>query len=208
MTSAPRATIPELGDLDLVIKTDRLVLRPLRETDVDDLWPVVSDPEFPKLMSWEAHRDRGETVELVQRQARGIAENTHVVWGIEHDGRIVGCIGLHDITWRRHAWRLDRAELGYWLAPALWRRNLMTEAAREVVNWGFTTLGLHKIVVGCIEQNAGSRRVIEKLGFRMIGRMVDDVWRDGAWSTHLRFELCANDWFDVTTTTPIVRSDP
>ena len=81
----------------------------------------------------------------------------------------------------------------------------MSEAAAEVVRFGFETLGLHKITVGCLVGNDGSRKVIERLGFRFIGRHEDDVWRDGAWHTHLRYELLASSYSDITTTIPVRR---
>ena len=101
--------------------------------------------------------------------------------------------------------RVDRAELGYWLAPALWGQGYVTEAARALVQYGFDIVGLHKVTVGCVERNVGSRRVIEKIGFALVGRAIDDVWRDGRWETLLRYELLARDYSDITTTRPIAR---
>jgi len=131
-----------------------------------------------------------------------------ITWAIEREGRVQGVIGLDGITWQLRAWRVDRAELGYWLAPALWRQGLMTEAAHAVVRWGFETLGLHKIKVGCVSENGASRRVIEKVGFRYVGRLEDDVWRDNRWWSHLRFELTAGEWPDVHTTMRVSRPRP
>ena len=121
--------------------------------------------------------------------------------GFERDGHAVGCIGLAAITWGMHAWRVDRAELGYWLAKAEWNRGLMSEAARAIVRFAFETLGLHKIGVGCFVENEASRRVIERVGFRYVGRLEDDVWRDGRWWSHLRFELTEQKWRDLQTGT-------
>ena len=63
------------------------------------------------------------------------------------------------------------------------------------------------VTVGCFAENDASRRVIEKLGFRYVGRAEDDVWRDGQWRSHLRYELTAPEWPDVHTTTRIDRRD-
>ena len=206
--TAPRETIPRLADLPLEIATPRLQLRPYRESDVDDIWPYASDPSFPRLMSWAAHTDRAETLGFVRGTQQAIADNTGCTWAIVQGGKVVGTVGLEGIRWQLRAWRVDRAELGYWLAPELWGKGLMTEAAHHVMVFGFTELGLHKITVNCLEQNVGSRRVIEKLGFRHIGRHEDDVWRDGAWHHHLRYELTAERWSDVSTTMPISRPRP
>jgi len=205
MAQPPRETVPRLADLELELATPRLTLRPYRDSDVDDIWPYTSDPAFPKLMSWAAHAEKSETLGFIGSTRQGIADNTDCTWAIVRDGKVVGTVGLHGIRWQFRAWRIDRAELGYWLAPALWGKGLMTEAAHHVLVFAFGELGLHKITVGCLEQNIGSRRVIEKLGFRHIGRHEDDVWRDGAWLAHLRYELTAERWSDVSTTMPLAR---
>lgn len=183
------STPPNLAALDLVLTTPRLTLRPLVEADADALWPYTSDPALPRMMSWAAHTDRAETVEFLRGAERSLAEGTDVVWGIVVDGAVSGAVGLHGITWQWRAWRCDRAELGYWLAPALHGRGLMTEAARAVVDFAFRTLGLHKVTVGCFEENAASRRVIEKLGFRYLATRLDHAFRDGRWWHHRDYEL-------------------
>ncbi len=204
----PTPTIPRLADLRLELETQRLKLRAFRESDLEDIWPTVSDPEFPKLMSWDAHRERGETLALIASHAQQLANNEAVVWAIEHAGHVVGCISLIGIKFKVAAWRIDRAELGYWIVPAHARKGFASEAAHAVVRCGFETIKLHKIAVGCFAQNAGSRRVIENAGFRFIGRLEDDVWRDGAWHAHLRYELTSGEWPDVHTTMRVSRPRP
>lgn len=202
MASAPpRPRILTLADLDLVIRTPRLLLRPLTEDDVDAIFPIVSDPAFPRHMSWNAHTERSETVAWVQSLAKAIEDGAGVTWAIEHAGHVGGCIGLGSIRWQVLAWRIDRSELGYWLAPALWNRGLMSEAVPAVIRWGFGVLGLHKITVGCFAENVGSRRVIEKAGFRPVGRLENDVWRDDQWHAHLRYELTAAEHADPARST-------
>jgi RimJ/RimL family protein N-acetyltransferase len=201
----PRTPIPRLDALDLVIATARLRLRPLEDRDVDDLWPLVSDPDLPRMMIWAAHTDRSQTLAFIQSTRDALAQGTGATWAIEVDGRVAGTIALGDIRFAHAALRVDRAELGYWIAPALRGAGLVTEAAHAVVRCGFETIGLHKIQVHCIEENAASRRVIERLGFRMAGRQEDDVWRDGRWWTTLSYELTAPEWSDVSTTMRVKR---
>lgn len=203
--AVPRDHIPTLRDLPLVIETNRLRLRPFVEADAEAIWPVVSDPKFPRFMSWSAHASRDQTVTFLRSLTEGLANGTEIGWAIEHDGHVAGCISLGGITWQMSAWRVDRAELGYWMGPAAQNKGLMTEAATAVVRFAFDTIGLHKITVGCFAENDASRRVIEKTGFRYIGRLDDDVWRDGRWWSHLRYELTAPEWPDVHTTMRVNR---
>jgi ribosomal-protein-alanine N-acetyltransferase len=205
MSSPPRAVIPQLSELDLVIDTARLRLRPFELSDVEDLFPVVSRPEFPVHMSGGAHASRDDTAAFIRHSGAEIAANTGVALAIEHAGRVIGTIGLHGVTWQRAALRVDTGELGYWIAPDAWGKGYCTEAAGAMVRFGFDTLGLHKVTTRCFAENAASRRVIEKVGFRFVGRAEEDVWRDGHWHAHLLFELTAPEWPDLSATTRVIR---
>ncbi|MEO8705287.1 MAG: GNAT family protein [Kofleriaceae bacterium] len=206
MSAPPRPTIPILAELPRVLETSQLVLRPFALTDVDAVFPIVSQPEFPRMMSWAAHRDRDETAEHVRRLVEG--GNAGMTWAITHDNQVIGSIALASIEWQVAAMRVDRGELGFWLAPAMWNKGFMTEAATAVVRFGFDTIGLHKITTECVVENAGSRRVIEKVGFRFVGRAEDDVWREGRWWTRLLYELTSPEWPDVHTTMRVSRPRP
>jgi len=207
-SAPPPTNPPSLDELDLVLVTPRLRLRPLQEADADALWPWVSDPELPRMMSWAAHADRSETLGYIRSAQAALAAGTGATWAIEHAGRVVGTTSLHELQRTLRAWRVDRAELGYWIAPALRGQGLVTEAAHAVVSAGFDAIGLHKITVGCLAENVGSRRVIEKLNFRPVGRLDDDVWRDDRWWSVLRYELTRGEWSDVSTTMRVSRPLP
>jgi RimJ/RimL family protein N-acetyltransferase len=201
MSSAPpRSPIPKLDELPLEIDTPRVRLRPPRESDADAFFPYVSEPELSRYVTWAAHAHVDDTREWLRKGQEMVAKGGDMIWTLEHEGSPCGCIGLHGITWAVRAVRFDKAEMGYWLARPLWGEGLMTEAATAALRWAFETLGLHKITIGCFEENVGSRRVIEKLGFRYLCRYEDDVWRDGRWFAHLRYELTASEWADSTRT--------
>jgi [ribosomal protein S5]-alanine N-acetyltransferase len=205
LSAPPRSVIPKLSELPLVIETPRLKLRPQLDSDADALFPYVSDPELPRMVSWAAHEKIEETREWLRSGAELVAAGTDMIWTIEHEGAPVGCVGLHGIKWGVRALRVDRAELGYWIAKPFWRKGLMTEAATAATRWAFETLGLHKVTVMCFEGNVGSQRVIEKVGFRFLGRSEDDSWRDGKWYAHLRYELVASEWADMSRTLRFTR---
>ena len=61
------------------------------------------------------------------------------------------------------------AEIGYWLGRDYWGQGLCTEAVVEVVEYGFDTLGLHRIFAQHIARNGASARVLEKAGFNKEG---------------------------------------
>jgi ribosomal-protein-alanine N-acetyltransferase len=166
--------------------------------DVEPLWPYVSDPEFPKFMAWSAHRNRKETEDWVASVLAARAEGTDYVWSIRQNDTLCAMIGLHDVVRTSRAWQQDRSELGYWCGPPYQNRGIITEAAREVLRFGFEDLALHKITVGCATENGASRRVIEKLGFRLVGEQRDHFYTFGCWWNHLSFEMVVDEWRALT----------
>ena len=194
MSSPPPREIPRLSDLPLVVDTPRLQLRPLELGDADALFQFASDPEVSKMMSWDPHRDRQETIAFLERMIAARSEGTSVGWAIVHDGAVAGVISVEGIRWDFRAWRMDKAEIGYWLGRPHWGQGLMSEAAAAVLKWSFETLGLHKVTIGCVEGNEASRAIIEKLGFRFLAIFEEDFWRFGRWWAHRRYELTAGEY--------------
>lgn len=194
MPSPPPPTpYPEV-DPDVQLAIEDLHLRQMVENDAEEIYPWVSDPAFPRLMSWAEHKSIAETREfLAFAMARQNARQS-LTWAVTRQGRIVGCVGLLDITFAVRAMRVDRAELGYWTAPPAQGQKVARRASRAVMKWAFEELGLHRITVGCIVENEPSRRVIEDLGFRFLTRLPEDCHREGRWWDVLRYEMLASEW--------------
>jgi len=80
------------------------------------------------------------------------------------DGQLVGAMGLvmKDV---------GIAEIGYWIGVPFWNRGYATEAAREVLRYGFEECGLHRIFAGYFTRNAASGRVMQKAGMKYEGTL-------------------------------------
>ena len=111
------------------------------------------------------------------------------VFAIVIDGDAVGGVGLEigtDIHRRS-------AELGYWLAEPYWGRGIVTDAVRAVIRYGFATFDLEHIFAGLFERNVGSRRVLEKAGFTLEGRLRMHVTKNGETMNDLIFGITRAD---------------
>jgi [ribosomal protein S5]-alanine N-acetyltransferase len=99
-----------------------------------------------------------------------------LVWGIEIDGAVAGCIGLRpDIGWLR-----CNAELGYWLGEAHWRRGVMTEAATRVTQWAWTALPeITRLYAPIFAWNEGSQRVAAKAGYTLEANLPQSAIKAG-----------------------------
>lgn len=86
--------------------------------------------------------------------------------------------------------RPDRkAEVGYWLRRRFWRRSLGTEALRLVCRLGFGKMSLRRIEATVVSGNLGSRRLLEKVGFRLEGQSRRSVRLSGRWVDAWTFGL-------------------
>ncbi len=83
-------------------------------------------------------------------------------------------IGRSGVAFHR-IWPRD-PEVGWAVDPAWWGRGIATEAGAASVAWAFGPLGYDRVVSICVPENAASRRVMEKLGFRVLEVMPDSPW--------------------------------
>jgi RimJ/RimL family protein N-acetyltransferase len=171
------------------IRTDRLILRPVEVTDVDLLWPDISDPEIASRMAWTAHKDKAQTLAFPEAEVARYQSEKGVTWAILLDGAFCGIISIIAVTRAHRALTFDRAELAYWIGRKFQQRGIATEAARAVIRHGFEKLGLHKLVVSHHSGNMASQALIKRLGFRHIGTQIAEFRKDGVWYDHWLYEM-------------------
>ena len=182
-------------NMNYVLETERLLLRPLEEQDLESMFGVIkNNPNLPYYMTWEPHKDLSETIEHYKITKKRQDEGELVRWGIFLENQFIGIISLEGIERFCRKWKTGKAELGYWLDPEFHKQGIMTEAGTVVLGFGFSQLDLHKITVGCVLENEASKKVIEKLGFRLVGTEKDHHFYDGRWWDHPRYEMIINDW--------------
>lgn len=103
------------------------------------------------------------------------------------DARLTGRGGLGDPD-------PQQAMLWYTLHPAEWGKGSATEAARALVDFGFRRLGQHRIWADCNPANAASCRVLDKLGLRREGHLIENAWINDAWADPLLEAVLAGEW--------------
>ena len=150
-----------------ILETERLILRPWQESDVDDLYAYASVPDVGELAGWPAHKSLDESRERVQKFIEG-----KQVFALYHkqDKKVIGSLGIHN-SWANEDEdfkHLKQKEIGYVLSKDYWGQGLMPEAAKAVIDFCFTTLGLEALTCGHFKSNPQSRRVIEKCGFQFV----------------------------------------
>jgi ribosomal-protein-alanine N-acetyltransferase len=144
------------------LQTARLKLRPYSEADIAELVPLIGAREVAATTLRIAH----PYTEQDARAFLALAQEPGKIWLAttrRSDGRQIGGVGLRVEDPHQHA------ELGYWLSVPYWRQGYATEAAGEMLRYGFEELGLHRIFASHFRHNPASGRILLKLGMRYEG---------------------------------------
>lgn len=177
--------VPELPE---TIRTERLLLRPFRLTDLEDVLAYATDPQWTRyLLTVPQPYSRRDGEEFLAR--RLLADwSREPTWAIELDGRVVGGLSLHIDPGNR------KAGLGYGIAPELWGQGLATEAARVVVDAAFRTLDLNRVCATADARNLASRRVMEKLDMRREAALRQHRLHRGEFIDEVHYGILREEW--------------
>ena len=144
------------------LETKRLRMRPYAESDIAELLPLIGTHEVAATTLRIAHpyteQDARNFLELTQHP-----DKLWLAITLRTDGRQIGGIGLRIEQDQEHA------ELGYWLGVNYWGQGYATEAAKELVRYGFEELGMHRIFASHFKHNPASGHVLKKIGMRHEG---------------------------------------
>lgn len=178
------------------LESERLVLRPVTASDLDDLVALDADPEVMRYLNG----GRPTTRESVRRRVlpRLLHEypclGTRGFWAAEPrgGGPFLGWFELRPLDDGSPA----EAELGYRLNRASWNRGYATEGARALLRKAFTELGVERVTANTMAVNARSRRVLEKAGLRFV-RSFTGEWPDridGSEHGDVEYALSRSEW--------------
>ncbi|HVI26090.1 MAG TPA: GNAT family protein [Xanthomonadaceae bacterium] len=169
----------------------RVRLRAPRADDADALFALFSDPAVMRYWSRPPMTERAEAEAQLARWADGFASRGGISWAITPGGtdEAIGSCSL---------FRIDpdhrRAEIGYALRADQWGRGIAREATSLLLDWGFRTLGLHRVEADIDPRNAASRGLLLRLGFASEGLLRERYFVAGEVTDTELFGLLARDW--------------
>lgn len=174
-----------------------MLLRPMRLRDAA-AWSEVRLRNEAWLAPWEStpaglppYADRHSPADFVavhRRSRRAVRDGTTLPFGICLDGALVGQLTVGNAV--RGAF--DSAYLGYWVDAAVAGRGIAPTAVALAVDHCLR-VGLHRLEANVRPENVPSRRVVEKLGFRVEGLHERYLRIDGAWRDHVAYAVTVED---------------
>lgn len=181
-----------------VLHTERLLLRPLTDADLDRVVELHGDPEVMRFIGsgQPATRERVRREVLPALTRRHPATGAPGYWAAEErgTGTFLGWFELLPVDEPAGAGTV--VELGYRLRRGAWGRGYATEGARALVRAGFVELGVRRVTAETMAVNTGSRRVLEKVGLRHVRTFFGD-WPEpiaGAEHGDVEYALTREEW--------------
>ncbi len=183
---------PFINPDDIFINTERLILRPISESDALDIYKNVKEYDIAKWTINIPHPYPKDGAIKFIKQAKELMKkglSYELAIQIESTKEVVGVISLMKVD-RRH----KNAELGYWVAKKFWNRGIATEAATKVMEFGFQVLNLERIYAKCFHNNKASRKVMEKIGMKNEGKFRHEVFKENKFIDTLYYGILKEDW--------------
>ena len=149
------------------LQTNRILLRPWRESDAETLFKFASDTEVGPRAGWPPHKSVEESMNIIRT-----VFSADTMWAVEwkETGEAIGCVGYLHASVSNLKIADDQCEVGYWIARPYWGKGICTEALRLVVDYCFYEKGFSVFWGDYFPENPASGRVMEKCGFVDTGK--------------------------------------
>jgi RimJ/RimL family protein N-acetyltransferase len=178
--------------LDTVL-TARLLLRPFRDGDLDDVCALQADPDVVRYLYWEVRTRAESQVWLRDRMAadRLAADGDAVAYAVQRraDGRVIGSV---NVWWRSVVHQ--QAEIGFVFVPSAQGQGYAREATSAVLDLIFPRLHVHRVYANTDARNVASTNLMRRLGMRQEAHLRHNEVFKGEWGDQLVFAVLREEW--------------
>lgn len=148
---------------NVILKTERLILRPFKIDDLSDFYEYAKVDGVGQMAGWLPHKDIETSLSVLNDFIEG-----KKTFAIVYNDKVIGSLGIQKYHESELPEFYDKQgrELGYVLSKDYWGKGLMPEAVKAVIKYCFEDLKLDFLVCGHFTDNEQSKRVQEKCGFK------------------------------------------
>ena len=175
-----------------LFQSTRLYLRECREEDWLRIHSYASDPQVSRYQYWNPQTEVQSQAYVTQimEDAEAQPRDRYALAIVENDTH--QCIGVGELSIRDRRNRVG--ELAYGLHPDYWGKGYATEAAEQLLSFGFLERKLHRIYATSDPRNKGSERVMQKLGMRKEGLLRETILLDEGWRDSLMYSVLEHEF--------------
>ena len=159
-----------------VINTERLLLRQVEKSDVNEIFFLRSDKNVLQYLDRPPAANKDEAASWIEKINDLEKNNESILWAItlKPDNTLVGTICLWNIQKEHY-----RSEIGYALHPDQQGKGIMQEAMTAILDYGFTIMKLHSIEANVNPKNLSSIKLLERNNFIREAYFKENYFYDG-----------------------------
>ncbi|HGF5104198.1 TPA: GNAT family N-acetyltransferase [Vibrio parahaemolyticus] len=141
-------------------------------------------------LAWTQHADNCDFfLNFIKRSLHDYAEGKSLVCAMIYGGEIVGNISFNSISHE-----LKKVEIGYWLSFEYQGKGIVSKSVTKLIEIAFTELGMTKVQISAAVENMPSRKVCERLGFKLEGIISNEENLNGRVVDHAIYGLSCHSW--------------
>lgn len=179
----------------IYLETERLILRDYREDDFDEYFRLKTDEKtmyYLQDIQLFSKEEADEDFQMVLEDMKKLDRKFYFLhMELKESHEQVGSVG-YTVTDNTPAGKLVHA--GYFTYPKFWGNGYTTEALKKALEFAFTEHDVYRVTTGCLAENVGSERVMQKCGLIKEAEHVDYEWHDGKMKTRLEYRLLKQEW--------------
>ena len=179
----------------IYLETERLIIRDYTKNDAEEYSRLMADEQVMYYLQDIRHHSRQESEEGFKEILLDMQKEDRHRYFLHMQKKDtkeqIGSIGytVTDITPVG-----KMVHLGYFTYPKFWGCGYVTEALKKVMEFAFLTDGVYRITTGCLKENRGSERVMQKCGLIKEAEHVNYEWHDGKMKTRMEYRMLKRDW--------------
>jgi RimJ/RimL family protein N-acetyltransferase len=177
------------------IEAERVRLRWIEESDIEELYAIFSDPRVMRYWSTPPLQNRDEAIALLREIQTSNRQGSILKWGValKPNDNLIGTVTLFNMDRSN-----GRAEIGYAQATAYWGKGYIHEALQALLNYCFEDLKLRRLEADVDPRNNPSIRTLERLGFQKEGFLRERWHVNGEIQDALFYGLLKRHWIKPT----------
>lgn len=173
------------------LETKRLRLRAVKMEDRQEVFALRSNPLLMQYIAKPLMKTMQDAEKHIQMLEEGIAKNEFVNWAITLKGKdkLMGIIGFYRLAKEHY-----RTEVGYMLLEEYHRQGITQEALWAVINFGFNTIGFHKLEAITDDRNTASGKLLQKCGFVKEAHFRENCFFEGKFLDSVHYGCLKSEW--------------
>jgi [ribosomal protein S5]-alanine N-acetyltransferase len=161
-----------------ILKSERLILRPFKQSDAKDLLEI----------NYNKVKNLNEAKKWIKNSIT--KDSFYLAVVLKEENKVIGYRELCHLKW----WDFQAGEICAHFNKKYWNKGYSTESGKALINYCFKKLKFHKVYADTDPDNKASQRVLQKLGFKLEGRIRDKRIVKGNWIDEMDYGLLRSEW--------------